>query len=75
MRAADRLALGRDAVLTVRVAAGLLPVSDEDAVRWIHERGLVCTLGARAVVVWGDVLDALRAERSAELEWMDPSGP
>lgn len=63
---ADRLALGRAAVLSVGRAAELLPIGEERARRWLMEQGLVRELAGRFVVVWGDVLDGLGSEGKAE---------
>lgn len=60
-RDAARLALGPAAVLTVTVAAQLMPRSDAKCRKWLRDHGLVRTdplLGE--VVIWGDVLEALR---------------
>lgn len=58
----DRLQLGGAAVLSPSKAAELLPVRDADGVRWLREHGLVRHIaGLGEVVVWGDVLDLIRA--------------
>lgn len=60
--AADRLQLGGAAVLSPTRAAELLPVRESDALRWLRERGLVrAVAGLGDVVVWGDVVEAIRA--------------
>ena len=59
-RATVRLALGDAAVLTPAQAAQLLPIGDTEARAWLHEAGLVRLLRGREVVIWGDVLQALR---------------
>ena len=60
--AADRLHLGEAAVLTPTKAAELLPVREADALRWLRARGLVRRVpGLGEVVVWGDVVAAIRA--------------
>lgn len=67
-RDADRLALGRAAVLTVQRAVELIPVLTETERRdWLRERGLIRYLAGRPVVRWQDVLDALedQAEQAA----------
>ena len=56
----DRLALGDAAILPIAQAVALMPMSDHDARRWLRGRGLVLDLDGRSVVVWADVLDALR---------------
>ncbi len=53
--------MGAGAVLTVNEAAALLPVSDPAARLWLRQRDLIRSLDGRPVVVWADVLDALRA--------------
>lgn len=58
--ASARLALGAAAVLALGDAARLLPMSDGEARAWLHDQGLVRDLAGRDVVVWGDVIDALR---------------
>lgn len=64
-RRADRLALGTGAIFTVGTAAALLPLDDGQARRWLRERDLVRHLLGRPVVVWSDVLDALRDDHGA----------
>lgn len=62
-RQAARFVVSRDALLTEATAVELLPVRDEDARRWLRARGLVLAhpvLGN--VVVWADVLEAVRAD-------------
>lgn len=59
-RTLQRLALGAAAVLPVALAADPLPIADDEARRWLRDHGLVRNLAGREVVVWGDVLDALR---------------
>ena len=46
-------------MLSARRAAELLPIGDQEARRWLRERGLVRYLEGRPVVRWRDVLDAL----------------
>jgi len=58
----ERISLGSAAVLPLTVAAALLPVADCKARRWIRERGLVRNLVGKEVVVWVDIVDALREE-------------
>lgn len=60
----DRLALGSAAVVSVERASELLPIARGRARQWLHDRGLVVQLAGRPVVVWGDVLEALRAEHT-----------
>ena len=60
----ERLALGPAAVLSPQRAAELLPWGESAALAWLRERGLVREVklsdGVRRVVIWGDVLDAIR---------------
>ncbi len=56
-----RLSMGPGAILSLRNAAALLPLDDNEAREWLQARGLVRYLSGRAVVVWADVMDALRA--------------
>jgi hypothetical protein len=63
--AEERLALGSAAVVPLTVAARWLPWGQEDAIAWLRQRGLVREVpdvpgGAREIVIWGEVLDALR---------------
>lgn len=60
-RPAARLAMGGSAVLSLAQAVDLLPLNRADARQWLQSRGLVRTLAEHEVVIWGDVLDALRA--------------
>ena len=56
-----RLAMGAGAVLSVQAAAELLPVHETRARAWIEVQGLVRQVpGLGQVVIWADVLDALR---------------
>ena len=56
-----RLALGPAALLSLSDAAGLMPMGDAAAKRWMQEQGIVRDLAGRRVVIWGDVLDRLRS--------------
>ena len=64
----DRLALGRDAVLSLGRAAELLPMADGDARAWLRAQGLVVRLEYagrdKEVVCWGAVLDRLHSQAS-----------
>lgn len=59
----ERIALGRDAVLSLGRAAELLPLADREARAWLREQGLVVELAtsgrSKEVVHWGAVLDRL----------------
>lgn len=84
-RAKARRAMGVAAVLTVSQAAALLPATDAEADRWLREHGLVRRWLEREVVIWGEVLDAIRGGEAPEtgssrrrvrggLPWADPQG-
>lgn len=47
-------------VLRVSEAARALPIRTADALGWLRSRGLVHDLLGREVVIWADVLVALR---------------
>lgn len=68
----DRLALGAAAVVTVATATSLLPLGDKEARTWLRDRGLVRDLLGRQVVVWGDVLDALKGDDGGPTEERPP---
>lgn len=68
----ERLALGSAAVVSPATAARWLPMSRSDARRWLDARSLVRDLAGRPVVVWGDVLDAIR---SAQVDFRDDRPP
>ena len=70
----DRLLLGRAAVLSPSEAGRLLPVERVKAKAWLEEMGLVRILCGKEVVIWGDVLDALRAV-GGEIRLASPKGP
>lgn len=72
-RAAARLELGAAAILSVVTAVALMPLAEADARRWLEEHGLVHDLAGRRVVIWGDVLEALRSHPPASAP--PPSGP
>jgi hypothetical protein len=55
-----RLQLGEAAILSVDDAVRLLPRRQEDAERWLRERVKVHDLDGTPVVIWGEVLAALR---------------
>ena len=57
----DRLAQGAAAVFSLHRAATLLPFSDKEALVWLRQSGLVLLLAGREVVIWGDVIERLRA--------------
>lgn len=59
-RPAARLAMGANAVLSLAQTVDLLPLGRVDARQWLKSRGLVRTLAEHEVVIWGDVLEALR---------------
>lgn len=61
-RHTQRLVLGAAAVLSEAAAVDLLPLARKEAREWLRELGLVRYLRGRRVVVWGDVLEALRTD-------------
>ena len=66
-RRAERLSLGKDAVISVSLAAELLPGSDAEMRAWLADRGLVRDhprLGR--CVIWGRVLEAIEADAGRE---------
>jgi hypothetical protein len=74
-RTATRAALGSAAVLSEAEACELLPCRDGDARAWLREAGLVVehpVLGR--VVVWEDVVAAIRARPEPEGPVRPPSG-
>ncbi len=58
----QRLAQGNAAVFSVSAAAALLPMKDLRAMVWLQESGLVKDLCGKPVVIWGDVVSALKKE-------------
>lgn len=84
--AEERRALGPAAVVAPSVAARWLPWGAQASLAWLRARGLVLEVpdvegGVREVVIWGEVLDALRgvavpeSRRSGRLPaWSDPEG-
>ena len=60
----DRLLLGEAGVISVEEAARRLPMSDAEARTWLRDADLVHRPdGKHAMVVWGEVLAAIRGER------------
>lgn len=57
--------LGVAAVLSPAQAAELLPWRDADAREWLDRAKLVRRVDGREVVIWGDVILALRGEERA----------
>jgi len=55
-----RLLVSPVAVLPLRIAAGLLPLSDSEAIAELHRRGLVRELRGRKVVLAAELADSLR---------------
>lgn len=64
-RSALRVALGGAAVLSETEAVALLPGRDAVARAWLRENGLVRVTALGRVVVWGDVVEALRGPAEA----------
>lgn len=52
--------LGLGDVLTLEEACAALRVRESVARAWLRDRGLVVHVAGRDLVVWADVLDALR---------------
>ena len=81
MTSDPRLTLGTAAVLSVAEAAAWLPMEPDAAERWIRSAGIVRAMrfGGREVevVVWGDVVEAIRSplEEEAPLtSWKEIAG-
>lgn len=55
-----RVLLGGAAILSVSEAAAWLPIGDHRARRWFREAGLIRRLDGKEVVIWSDVLAAVR---------------
>ncbi len=55
-RGQSRLQLGSSALLSVAVAAELLPMRDSEARALIEGAGIVRHLGGRRVVLWADCI-------------------
>lgn len=60
MALASRLQLGDAAVLTVREAARQLPMRETEARSWVRQHVPLRRICDTEVVIWGDVLAALR---------------
>lgn len=54
---------GEAGVLSLDHAIEALPVGRERAREWLERHDLIRTLDGAQVVIWGDVLAALRADR------------
>ena len=59
-RARARRELGMGAVISLYQAAQLLPLPDEEAVELLRREGVVLRVRGREIVVWADVVEALR---------------
>lgn len=59
---ADRIALGGAGILSVSLAAELLPIGEARARRWLRDRGLIRDLDGTSVVLWADVTAALSGQ-------------
>ncbi len=57
-----RLRQGEAAVLSVTEAARLIPGREADVRKWLRAQGLVRYLMGKPVVIWGDILDTLKAD-------------
>lgn len=69
-RAEDRLSLGAAAVFSPTRAAELLGGRESEALDWLRARNLIIRPPGldREVVIWGDVLEALRTPEPAPAE-------
>ena len=56
----NRLALGEAAVLPLPQVVALIPMADHLVRRWLRNHDLVHDLDGRKVVIWADVLSAIR---------------
>jgi hypothetical protein len=56
----------RDEVISVNRTVRHLPWRDAHVRRWLRASGLIYTVDGREVVVWGDVLDAIRRQRDPQ---------
>jgi hypothetical protein len=65
--------LGLCSVVEAHVAAAML--ASADAEDWLHDQGLVHPLGDRELVVWGDVLEALRNVGKRPRQPVEPIRP
>jgi hypothetical protein len=68
MSAADeRLALGEAALLSPSQAARMIGGNEAETMEWLRSRGLVRTIPGlgRKVVIWGEVLEAIRQPEAA----------
>lgn len=59
---AARLQLGAAAVLTPTRACELLPMGETAAMLWLRRNDLIRRVGAADVVIWGDVLEAIKSD-------------
>lgn len=64
-RHAERLTMGLGAVLSVAEAVAQLPVADHRGRRWLEAHGLIRRLDGTPVVIWLDVVEALRKPAEA----------
>ena len=55
--------LGDHDVLTVGEVARELKIRDADARRWVDEQELVVLVAGRRRVIWGQVIETLRAQQ------------
>jgi len=65
--------LGEAAVFTLSAAAELIPLADTDARRWLRARGIVRNLNGRELVIWGDVVSAIREGEPSTIRSSRPS--
>ncbi len=74
---ATRAGLGAAAVLSPTVAAQLLPFRGDRGLEWLREEGLILEVrGLGRLVIWGDVVEALRAAaRGPGIDLVRPQSP
>ena len=65
---AEEVASKPGGIMTETAAARALPLRDSAAFKWLRTEGLVADIDGRAVVVWEDVVDRLRAQTARRAE-------
>lgn len=69
-----RLAMGREAVLTVNQACMLLPLQSTRARKWLLKEKLISKVDGKDVVIWGAVLDRLSGVAVPMGDWKPKAG-
>ena len=64
----SRLQLGAAAVLSVTEAARLIPGRESEVRKWLRVEGLIRYLMGKPVVIWGEVIDALKEDKPVKLK-------